>query len=208
MTKTPRRFRSSGVNGTYTLLDGSTRIAAAGLAAICFGSFVRAMARHFQATRPLARMTRITAVGGAATAAVHLGGLVALPLWRPWLAVALYAAAIALFHRAIAATQDCAPRACFDAGSPRALATAGPYRYIRHPFYTAYMTAWAAGFAGTGWWPLLVSGLAMSAIYLRAARLEERELAGGIHGAAYRVYMRRTGRFLPWKIASHAGAIH
>ncbi|MEZ5353888.1 MAG: hypothetical protein R2762_14720 [Bryobacteraceae bacterium] len=186
-------------------------------ASICFGSFARAMRRHFAAERPLAPMTAAAAVCGAASAVLHLfgiwtmagtqpGTLYGWALCRPWAAVAMYGASLGLFRAALRASRHCGLRACYDAGAPVTLAAEGPYRWIRHPFYTAYMIAWAAGVVASGWWPLAASGVLMSAFYARAAILEERALLAGPIAGRYRRYMRSRGRFLPWKIPGGANA--
>ncbi len=74
----------------------------------------------------------------------------------------------------------------------------GPYRYIRHPAYTAIVTG-AAGLSALYLSPLLVLItvlLAGTAAY--RAHLEE-DLLGSpeAFGETYRAYVARTGRFLP-----------
>jgi protein-S-isoprenylcysteine O-methyltransferase Ste14 len=78
------------------------------------------------------------------------------------------------------------------------LVTSGPYRWIRHPLYTALLTL----IAGTGLFLLnaLMLGLVpvALAIALRRALLEEELLSTGERfGEEYRSYMGRPGRFLP-----------
>lgn len=73
----------------------------------------------------------------------------------------------------------------------------GPYAYVRHPMYTAYMV-WIlstlvfvphAGLAAM--LPLAWIGFSKMAV------VEERMLTEAL-GRNYRDYVRRTGRFLPW----------
>jgi len=78
------------------------------------------------------------------------------------------------------------------------LVTSGPYRWIRHPLYTALLMM-SAGVA-----LLLLNGLLMGlflvawGIARRRAVVEEDLLASEAgFGATYRNYMERTGRFLP-----------
>jgi protein-S-isoprenylcysteine O-methyltransferase Ste14 len=78
------------------------------------------------------------------------------------------------------------------------LVTGGPYRWIRHPLYTALLLM-SAGVA------LLLLNAFLIAVFFaacgiaqRRAVLEEELLASeGGFGSAYRSYMERTGRFLP-----------
>jgi len=79
----------------------------------------------------------------------------------------------------------------------RALVTAGPYRWIRHPLYAFWilvMTGWALA---AGNWFILLSGTILILV-LRIVRVprEEAMMAGGF-GDSYRQYIRRTGRFVP-----------
>lgn len=73
----------------------------------------------------------------------------------------------------------------------------GPYRYVRHPFYAAFlMTQVAAVLA----FPHAVTALGLAwaivALSLTARREESRLLASAL-GAEYRSYMTRTGRLVP-----------
>ncbi len=78
------------------------------------------------------------------------------------------------------------------------LVTTGPYRWIRHPLYTALLTM----IAGAALFLLNALLLALVpfaiAIALRRALLEEELLSSGEgFGEEYENYVRRTGRFLP-----------
>ncbi|MBL8829159.1 MAG: isoprenylcysteine carboxylmethyltransferase family protein [Planctomycetaceae bacterium] len=80
------------------------------------------------------------------------------------------------------------------------LVTTGPYRYVRHPFYVAYLLSiiGTALVAANGYF--LILGLPVFVLlYLRTSQ-EEAELVNRF-GDEYRQYMRRTGRFWPrlWK---------
>ncbi|CAD5373912.1 hypothetical protein RA210_U40315 [Rubrivivax sp. A210] len=71
----------------------------------------------------------------------------------------------------------------------------GPYRWIRHPMYTAVLAfglacAWAAG-APWGW----VCLTALLAVLVAKAALEERWMLE--QHAGYAAYRERTHRFLP-----------
>ena len=76
------------------------------------------------------------------------------------------------------------------------LITSGPYRWVRHPMYTTIFV-WAVAFLlmSANW---LVGGLwfGLGLVASALVRVEEAVLIDTF-GAAYRVYMRRTGRFLP-----------
>ena len=76
------------------------------------------------------------------------------------------------------------------------LVTSGPYRYIRHPMYTAAFVLGAATSLLTASWLVLVGGLGMFALLAARTRVEEERLVEKF-GASYREYQMTTGRFLP-----------
>jgi protein-S-isoprenylcysteine O-methyltransferase Ste14 len=83
-----------------------------------------------------------------------------------------------------------------DPSQTPGIVTAGPYRYVRHPIYAAFL----AYFVGA--WLLLPTALfsiSMPLAIVRVilqARYEEAALAAAF-GAAYTDYMRSTTRFVP-----------
>jgi protein-S-isoprenylcysteine O-methyltransferase Ste14 len=81
--------------------------------------------------------------------------------------------------------------------APQSIVTDGPYRYVRHPFYTAFLLAQLAALLVAPHW-LTVFGLLHAAIALSmTARREEQRLLGSAFGSGYRDYMQTTGRFFP-----------
>ena len=77
------------------------------------------------------------------------------------------------------------------------LVTDGPYRWIRHPMYTAFYVLHIAVFFLTANWFIGLTWLAglTIIIVLRVKREEAMLLAR--FGDKYNSYMERTGRFLP-----------
>lgn len=73
----------------------------------------------------------------------------------------------------------------------------GPYKYIRHPFYSSYLLFWLGGFlvAQSGW--LLISVVVMAWFYFTAIAEEEAMLLSGEMGDLYKSYRIRTGAVLP-----------
>ncbi len=76
------------------------------------------------------------------------------------------------------------------------LVTSGPYRWIRHPMYSAALILGAAATLLTANAVVLFGGVAMFALLAARSRLEEQRLVGKF-GEAYRDYQKHTGRFLP-----------
>lgn len=79
---------------------------------------------------------------------------------------------------------------------PTALVTAGVFRYVRNPIFTALLL-FVTGviILSPAWWS--IAALLLTALGIRLqVTLEERHLIA-LHGAAYLAYAARTGRFLP-----------
>lgn len=163
----------------------------------CFASFGWAMLRHFEpAGKPKPGMI-FTASVVPIFASLHVVSLIARPLEWPLIALILYALAITLFWLAVAATRGQKLAACFQGRVPPTIVRTGPYRAIRHPFYTAYTLVWMAGFMATGWGPLAAIAILMASLYASVARAEETGLLSSSLGSEYRAYIQATGRFLP-----------
>ncbi|MDM0035864.1 isoprenylcysteine carboxylmethyltransferase family protein [Variovorax sp. J22P271] len=78
-----------------------------------------------------------------------------------------------------------------------ALVTAGAFRYIRHPMYTSLIClAWGIFLQQFTWLGLALVMAATLLLFVTALREEQECLAH--FGQAYRDYMRRTRRFLPF----------
>ncbi|MGH7628946.1 MAG: methyltransferase family protein [Gemmatimonadales bacterium] len=85
------------------------------------------------------------------------------------------------------------------------LVVAGPFRWVRHPIYSAVTGLWlGAALATLNWlllllWPLITVGV------LKQARAEE-QLLRGKFGHRYDEYAAATGRLLPRFARSNVGA--
>jgi protein-S-isoprenylcysteine O-methyltransferase Ste14 len=112
-------------------------------------------------------------------------------------AVPLLAASLALVAATVASHR--VPLALWHQhdDAPRSIVTHGPYRWVRHPFYVAFLMLLAGTAMVTrdaiGLGSLLLGGVILS----WTARREERRLAASELGAEYASYLERTGRFVP-----------
>ena len=85
----------------------------------------------------------------------------------------------------------------YEAQRTGTLAVSGPYAYVRHPQYAGFILI-MLGFLLQ--WPTLVTLIMfpiLVTMYVRLARLEEREVLSEF-GDAYRHYAARTPAFMPW----------
>jgi protein-S-isoprenylcysteine O-methyltransferase Ste14 len=118
-----------------------------------------------------------------------------IPHRTPVLGVPLALAGIGLFawmfrHLGLNVTSTSMPR---DSAK---LVTSGPYRWIRHPMYSAALILVLAATLLTSNVVVLVGGITMFVLLAARSRLEEQRLIEKF-GEAYRDYQHHTGRFVP-----------
>jgi len=172
-------------------------LVAVSLTFLCFSG---AMRLYFRAQGPSTVWQRV--MKGAV-----LGSSVALyvAIWSSrseqsgtrWLAILLLALAQILFWWSIVAHGHMRPAIAFsDEPAPRVVSW-GPYRWIRHPFYTAYLLAWAAAALIALQPGLLVVTGVMGLIYAIAAHSEERAILESPLASEYSRLRETTGAFWP-----------
>ena len=75
----------------------------------------------------------------------------------------------------------------------------GPYRFVRHPFYTANFLLDLGLAVMSGWWPLMVAlPLWWLLVYVPTMRREEAILTG-LFPDTYPDYQRRLPRLMPFR---------
>lgn len=177
------------------------KVLVAVLAMACFVSFGWAMKKFFVAPAAMSSGMKLLSTAGlvffiaqlvrlGTSAHEHVG----------WLGVGavMYAAALWLFWSAVRAARGASLGIAFSGKAPQALVLTGPYRWVRHPFYSTYALFWTAGVIAAHDLFLVPTAAIMIAVYLRALREEESILLEGPTAAAYRDYRRRTGALIPW----------
>ncbi|MGO8925936.1 MAG: methyltransferase family protein [Limisphaerales bacterium] len=120
---------------------------------------------------------------------------VPLPDWLRWAGAGIGVAAAVL----IAWTLHHLGRNLTDTVVTRqrhTLVTTGPYRWVRHPFYSSVALAALAGALMAANAGLLITGGLLFLLMAIRARKEEMNLLARF-GDDYRKHMRRTGRFIP-----------
>lgn len=166
-------------------------------AAICFAAFVWGVKAHFRSTGDMPAGMKLTSALSTALFIAFLWNLHdgASNLWL--LALTLFTASFATFAAAIAASRKTPPTLAYDDDSPNFLLNHGPYRYVRHPFYLAYVLFWFGTAIAThglaGW----LAPAIMTTLYVHAATREERKFANSELAAAYAAYRTRAGLFWP-----------
>lgn len=166
----------------------------------CFACFAWGTARHFVRKEKEARGTWVISLLSLAGFGFFVWRVFNGPLSRSWtLGCLLFAVAAGLWGWALATTRATPPTLAFTGDEPRLVLNAGPYRWVRHPFYSAYLLFWtgtAVATPGTsGWAAVLVLG----AVYFAAARHEEGKFARSALATRYAAYAADTGMFLPWR---------
>lgn len=116
---------------------------------------------------------------------------------RTAISLVLFLSSQAVFWLSVRAFGSSRPSIAFSSDTPQRLVTNGPYRYIRHPFYTSYSLFWLAGALAAPNWVTLISVPVMTTLYYLAARGEEESLSTSELGAVYSDYRDRTGMFVP-----------
>lgn len=81
--------------------------------------------------------------------------------------------------------------------TPACLVTSGAYRYIRHPFYTSFLLAFAAADLFFPHPAVVALSLYVFAALHSTAAGEERKLRSSAFGEEYAKYIARSGRFFP-----------
>jgi protein-S-isoprenylcysteine O-methyltransferase Ste14 len=76
------------------------------------------------------------------------------------------------------------------------LVTSGPYRYIRHPFYSSLLCLAFGAFFKHPSWPGGILGALAAIMLVATAKTEERENIA-FFGEEYINYMGKTGMFMP-----------
>lgn len=162
--------------------------------------FSVALKRNFSRPEGVPRLMRALALCGAASALTD-GILLCMSkpvLWQVLSGAVLLIVSQVLFRTAIGATQPSKLSLAFSGDAPASLNQSGPYRFIRHPFYTAYSLTWLAAVIATAHPAACVAMLTMMTFYWTAARREERKFLSSPLAAAYRRYQKFTGMFLPY----------
>ncbi len=186
----------------------SAQLISVALASLCFLSFLWGATRFF--TRPTGRDSdaNILTVLSTLAVAVHLVTLgfffsFAVATWA--VGCLLYVASLGLYWWCVRANSGRPISYAYSGDAPGHLVVVGPYRFVRHPFYSTYMLTWLAGTIASGQPWLLLSVAVMAWAYNRAANFEEAKFAQSDLAERYADYRRTTGKFLPRLVVPKRG---
>ena len=117
--------------------------------------------------------------------------------WPRAAGLALLLMSTTLFWRTVSACASTRLTAIFEPDVPQRLVRRGPYRSIRHPFYASYTLFWFAGWIASGSILSFAAAAVMLAIYVAAARREERKFQDSSLADEYARYRLSAGLLCP-----------
>lgn len=185
----------------YVVWPMGMKYSALSYSLVCTACFAWAAFCFFQRSGGMRRIQRLMIWATVFTAVFHAVAILYMNHARVYHFVAglgLYSISLYLFSAAVTASNAHSLELFFsNRPQPKGLIDHGPYRLIRHPFYTSYMLAWVAGMVITNQPLLALTVVLNAAIYFHAARTEEQSFAGSGLSEAYHQYRNRAGMFLP-----------
>jgi protein-S-isoprenylcysteine O-methyltransferase Ste14 len=163
----------------------------------CFAAFSWGVKGHFRSTGAMPPGMKLTSALSMAGFAWFLWHLTAGVSYAWPVTLALFSGALCIFFWAILATRHTPPTLAFDTDQPSFLLHHGPYRFVRHPFYLAYLMFWVGTAAAAQTLLAWAAPVIMTALYFHAATREEQKFATSDLSAAYAAYRSQAGMFLP-----------
>lgn len=119
-----------------------------------------------------------------------------LPLWLRWTGVGVALLGFALLQWAqntLGKNWSDTPRMMKE----QSLVTSGPYQFIRHPIYTAFLLILGSTLLISANWMIGLAWIGMPVLEIASRIGFEENLMLEYFGDQYREYMKRTGRLLP-----------
>lgn len=167
-------------------------------AAACFVGFSWGTLRHFRAAGPVPPGMRLIEAISIVLMALFTWLVLMRPLPDVWPAApVLCLGSLALFIWTVRTTRDAGFALAFSGAQPPAVLMSGPFRHVRHPFYTSYLVFWFATCVATMSSLCWTGFITILVCYVVAARKEERTMSRSRLAAEYARYAAGTGMFLP-----------
>lgn len=141
------------------------------------------------------------AVGGQLiTTVYYMLNVIQFTQWVAVIAAVMYLLSLGLFWWSVVTARSLDFAFSGRAGS---IVTTGPFRIVRHPFYTSYSLVWIASTVLFDSPVLWITLLYLMAFYYLSARKEEKVILESGNAKAYEAYQQDVGMFLPrikrWK---------
>lgn len=167
----------------------------------CLLVFARARSRFFKRSagedpgrKALARLGTIAGVLLPVNA-IYPMGLTIPPQYE--LGIFSFLASFCLFYFSTRAHGSERPGIAYTLRAPSSLVYSGPYRFVRHPIYTAYILCWiGASLIGPTVGALLLT-CAITYLYYKTVIFEEAVIEGSDLALEYQRYKEKTGMFVP-----------
>jgi protein-S-isoprenylcysteine O-methyltransferase Ste14 len=167
--------------------------------ALAFIHFLYAAMRTFvlpDAMDGASQLSQLSFMSGAAVALMNATAVRVVP-GNAIAAGVLMLVAVALYEWARGTIRGRRFHIIYSDRVPEALCTDGPYRYVRHPLYASYITAFVAVFVLR---PTVLAAVVLVlnlVFFTYGAVRDERALQSGPFAADYAAYKARVGRFFP-----------
>lgn len=174
-----------------------------------FAAVALAVTFHFKSDQQPAKFTLLSVLS-AANIFIFGRELWLHPKHPAYLAsaVCLFIVAAALFIASIQASRSAQLKLIFDPRKPSFILRTGPYRYIRHPFYSSYILYWL-GCAVATLHPINIAYIVLLVpILVVASRDEEKGFERTALAADYADYRRSAGLLWPRLWNSRAPVAH
>lgn len=151
----------------------------------------------------ISKFAALLSVVGFVTIAAHVANAawmswadLPFPAWLRWTGVGIAVIGFALLQWAqntLGKNWSDMPRLL----KGQSLITSGPYQYIRHPIYTAFLLILGSTFFISANWMIGLAWIGMSALEVASRIGYEEALMLESFGDQYREYMKKTGRLFP-----------
>jgi protein-S-isoprenylcysteine O-methyltransferase Ste14 len=166
---------------------------------ICFAVFAWSVARVFRKPQGAPLKMHLLSLSATICWLVQLWVM----LQRPMLLAAavagliFYMLSLLLFFSALKIAAAHRFNVAFTATEPERIVKEGPYAFIRHPLYSAYLLFWMGGAVATLSLVAAATVILMFAVYRAAIKQEELEFAAGSNAAEYANYKKSAGVLMP-----------
>lgn len=174
------------------------------LAIFCFASFAWSIRSFFKSEDRLHLHMQCIQYLGTLAVISHFSFVLTNPkpeLFNEMVSCVLFSLSGILFWMTIHANRKKPLTLAYSNDKPLHLNQTGPYKFIRHPFYTSYTLCWLGCLCSSWNHPFILILVVILAgiilLYINAAHQEELKFINSPLRAAYKNYQKQTGQFFP-----------